>query len=183
MSVKGVSSSGSFSSRIKPKSPIARVFMIPKSQCAIAKADDLVKDVIALLVRNDFARRRCYVVDNEGRCIGMLGLGSLVRAWYDGKDVKALKISEVMRSEYSFCSDTATLEACRGIMGKERVHYLVVTKGGKEGGQMLGAMTSWLVAQEQATQGLPYPHNKLAQNYNTLYRKLSPEQLSLHSKL
>eukprot|EP00756_Hemistasia_phaeocysticola_P004693 Hpha_TRINITY_DN12958_c0_g4::TRINITY_DN12958_c0_g4_i1::g.164238::m.164238 len=185
MAAGGVSksSSGSFSSRIKPKSPPAKVFMIPKSQCVVVKPDDSVKDVIGLLVRNNFARRRCYVVDNNNRCIGMVGLGSLTRAWYEGKSMDTLKISDVVRREFSFCSEKATLEQCRGIMGKDRVHYVVVTKNGDSRGEMLGAMTSWLVAQEQAAQGLPYPHNQLARNYNVLYQKLTPEDLALHPKL
>eukprot|EP00756_Hemistasia_phaeocysticola_P039510 Hpha_TRINITY_DN16820_c1_g1::TRINITY_DN16820_c1_g1_i1::g.151419::m.151419 len=178
------SSSGSFSSTLKPKSPPAKAFMIPTSQCVIARADDLVKDVMGLLVRNNFARRRCYVLDNDNRCVGKFGLKSIARAWYEGNaDPDTLKMRDVMLQEFSFCSEDTSLDECRGIMGRERVHYIVVTKNGDSKGEMLGAMTTWMVATEQATEALPYPHNKLARSYNVLYKKLSPDQLSLHPKL
>eukprot|EP01062_Namystynia_karyoxenos_P010273 TRINITY_DN13637_c0_g1_i1.p1 TRINITY_DN13637_c0_g1~~TRINITY_DN13637_c0_g1_i1.p1 ORF type:complete len:193 (+),score=65.60 TRINITY_DN13637_c0_g1_i1:84-662(+) len=174
------SSSGtSFSSRMKPKPPIAKTFLIPKSQCIIASADDLLADIMSVFVRVQFARRRCYVCDESGRCIGMVGLGTIVRAWYGGKDRHQTKLKDVMRRDFAFCSESSRLDDCRNIMGRERVHYLVVTDNGRADGKMLGAMTSWLVAQEQAVLGMPYPHNQIARKYSTLYQKLDADALAV----
>eukprot|EP00755_Sulcionema_specki_P003228 Sspe_Gene.3531::Locus_1170_Transcript_1_1_Confidence_1.000_Length_984::g.3531::m.3531 len=169
---------------ITSRQPSARNFMIPFEQLVVAKEEDSVLGVLEVLTRTDFARRRCFVVNSEQKCIGMVGLATLSRAYYDRRNPETTRIAEIMKRNFGTVSPMATVDQCRELMGRMRLHHLVVTEDGKATGKLLGAVSSWLVAQEQSVQVKPYPHNVLARNYTTFWQKLPDSELKIkRSKL
>eukprot|EP01064_Diplonema_japonicum_P033216 TRINITY_DN649_c1_g1_i1.p1 TRINITY_DN649_c1_g1~~TRINITY_DN649_c1_g1_i1.p1 ORF type:complete len:175 (+),score=35.81 TRINITY_DN649_c1_g1_i1:62-586(+) len=155
----------------------AKMFMIPLNQAVVCDEETLVCEVMETLVKNNFIRRRCYVIDEESRCVGMVGLASLTRAYHRGVNPKVTKVKDIMKKDFGTVSPDSTPEECRASLGRQRIHHLVVTSNGTPQGRMLGALSSWIVAEEQSLGAKSYPHNVLARNYQTIWQKATATDL------
>eukprot|EP01062_Namystynia_karyoxenos_P009029 TRINITY_DN13190_c0_g1_i2.p1 TRINITY_DN13190_c0_g1~~TRINITY_DN13190_c0_g1_i2.p1 ORF type:complete len:154 (+),score=23.84 TRINITY_DN13190_c0_g1_i2:93-554(+) len=105
-------STGSFSARKRQPSPKAKTFLVPKSQCMLARPTDTVWDVMTAFVSINFKRRRCYVLDERGCCLGMVGLGQVVKLWHDGGDSRATQLGDIMLRDFAHCGEQSTLDDC-----------------------------------------------------------------------
>ena len=133
------------------------------------------------LVKLDFSRRRCYVLDGSNRCIGMIGLATLTKAYNDKRDPSVTTVKDIMKKDFAAIHPESSVEDCRALMGKLHLHHLVVTTSGTQNGTMIGALSSWLVAQEQSLLVKPYPHNVLARQYQIIWKKQQPQDLIVSS--
>eukprot|EP01065_Artemidia_motanka_P040591 TRINITY_DN510_c6_g1_i2.p2 TRINITY_DN510_c6_g1~~TRINITY_DN510_c6_g1_i2.p2 ORF type:complete len:197 (+),score=61.96 TRINITY_DN510_c6_g1_i2:75-593(+) len=163
--------------------PKAKDFMVPYEQLMVVGRSDTLSDVMGALVGSNLARRRCYVLDESQMCVGMLGMARLTTAWNDGRDPRTTTVAEYMRSDFAVIGPDATLDQCRDVMGRTRLHHVVVTENGRSSGKVIGAMTAWLVAQEQAVQVMSYPHNRLARQYQRNWAHVDPAKLRISPKL
>jgi len=158
----------------------AKDFLIPRNQMfCVDKSNSLYEVMDIIINKTGLKRRRAYVVNENNECIGMLGLARLTTALNDGVDPKKATVGQYMRSDFVTIPPSATVGQCRDAMGRSRMHHLVVTDSGSPQGKVVGAMTAWLVAQEQSTQTRAYPHNVLARQYQQNWAAIPPENLRI----